>query len=502
MTEMILSSPGASSTQTLCWNTIEWKTVQANVRRLQRRIAKAFREKKYSKAKALQWLLTHSFHAKLLAVKRATQNKGAKTPGVDQVTWKTPKQKLQAALTLKRRGYQTSPLKRVYIPKKQSGKTRPLSIPTMRCRAMQALYLFALEPIAEMMADKHAYGFRPRRSSADAIGRCFQALCRRTAARYILDADIHACFDTISHSWLINHVPMDKQMLSKWLQAGYIDDQIIHATEAGIPQGSPISPCLLVIALSGLEQAVQSVISYQKRDKIHCSIYADDFIITGASEYTLMTKVKPVVEHFLRERDLRLSIKKTKIIDITKGFDFLGMHIRRYNNGKLIIKPAKANVKAFLAKIKKTVQRYQAAKTEELIHELNAQIRGWTNYYRHVCAKDTFQYISKRLFKHLWQWAKKRHPNKSARWRRRKYFRRKGYRNWVFFSYIKTERGSTILDLIEPATVRIKRHLIIRADATPYDPRFKDYFIKRSWCRLLPAKGNTVPLEYELLGNT
>lgn len=174
MTEMALPSPGAPSAST-CWNSIKWNTVQANVRRLQRRIAKAFREKKYGKVKSLQWLLTHSFDAKLLAVKRVTSNKGTKTPGVDQVTWNTPKQKWLATLSLKRHGYQTKPLRRILIPKKQSRKTRPLSIPTIRCRAMQALYLFALEPVAEMRADKHSYGFRPRRSTADAIGQCFNA---------------------------------------------------------------------------------------------------------------------------------------------------------------------------------------------------------------------------------------------------------------------------------------------------------------------------------------
>jgi RNA-directed DNA polymerase len=403
MTALISSLPGASPASTLHWNAIHWQTVQANVRRLQRRIAKAFREKKHNRAKALQWLLTHSFHAKLLAVKRVTQNKGSKTPGVDQVIWKTPNQKLQAAFTLKRRGYQTTPLRRIHIPKKQSGKTRPLSIPSMKCRAMQALYLLALEPIAEMMADKHSYGFRPRRSAADAIGQCFNALSRPTSARYIMEADIHACFDEISHAWLLQHTPMDKMILTKWLRAGYMDQEGIHATKAGTPQGGTISPCLLVIALSGLEKAVQSVISNIKRDKIHCSIYADDFIITASNEHLLNNKVKPVVQDFLHERGLYLSAKKTKITHINDGFDFLGMNLRRYNGGKLIIQPSKINAKLFRDDLKKIVKNHQAATTEELIHRLNASIRGWTHYYRHVCSKRTFDQIGNYLFKSLWQ---------------------------------------------------------------------------------------------------
>ena len=236
MTEMSLSSPGALAAE-FTWNSIQWNQVESSVRRLQRRIAKAFREKRYSKVKALQWLLTHSIYAKLLAVKRVTQNRGAKTPGVDQIIWTTPSQKLKAAFALTRRGYKTKPLKRIYIPKKQPGKVSPVSIPAMHCRAMQALYLLALEPVAEMMADIHSYGFRPRRSTADAIGQCFNALSRKTSARYILEADIKSCFDEISHSWLLENVPMDKHILAKWLAAGYIDKSGTHATHVGTPQG-------------------------------------------------------------------------------------------------------------------------------------------------------------------------------------------------------------------------------------------------------------------------
>lgn len=183
---------GASSTKLLTWETIKWQKVEAHVRQLQMRIAKAFREGKHGKAKSLQWILTHSFCAKLLAVKRVSQNRGARTPGVDNVQWKTDGQKMRAAKSLVRRGYQTKPLRRIYIQKKQKGKLRPLSIPTMQCRAMQALHLLALEPIAEHIADKNAYGFRPLRSTADAIEKCFKALSRKNSTQYILEGDICA----------------------------------------------------------------------------------------------------------------------------------------------------------------------------------------------------------------------------------------------------------------------------------------------------------------------
>ncbi len=208
MTTMTCSLIGAP-TANLTWETINWGTTEKLVRRLQMRIAKAMREGRRGKAKALQRLLTHSFCAKLLAVKRVTQNRGKKTAGIDGIIWSTPRQKMQAVKSLKRRGYKTKPLKRIYIPKKNK-RLRPLSIPTMKCRAMQTLHLLALDPIVETIADKNAYGFRVRRSTADAVARCFNILSRRTAAQYILEGDIKSCYDNISHPWLSENITMDQ----------------------------------------------------------------------------------------------------------------------------------------------------------------------------------------------------------------------------------------------------------------------------------------------------
>ncbi|MEO8402202.1 MAG: reverse transcriptase N-terminal domain-containing protein [Gammaproteobacteria bacterium] len=229
MTAIASSLTGATSSEAT-WDSINWKTVEAEVRRLQIRIAKAVREGRHGKVKSLQWLLTHSFSAKLFAVKRVVKNKGGKTPGVDKITWKTPQQKLKAAQSLKRKGYKTQPLRRIYIPKKD-GRKRPLSIPCMCCRAMQALYLLALEPVAEFYANKNSYGFRPKRSCADALGACYIALAKKSSSKWIFEADIKSCFDKISHEWLRNNIPMDKEILSKWLSAGYMDEGTIHRTD-------------------------------------------------------------------------------------------------------------------------------------------------------------------------------------------------------------------------------------------------------------------------------
>ena len=236
MTAPSQSVTGAPPSRDYCWRQIDWQQAQSQVRRLQMRIAKAVQQQKWGKVKALQWILTHSRHAKLLAVKRVTQSTGAKTPGVDGVLWRTAEQKSCAALSLQRRGYQAQPLRRIYIPKK-NGKQRPLGIPTMRDRAMQALHLLALEPVAETTADKNSYGFRPKRSAADAIGQCFLALSRKTSAQWVLEGDIKACFDEIDHRWLMEHVATDKRLLQQWLAAGYIEEGTFHNTEAGTPQG-------------------------------------------------------------------------------------------------------------------------------------------------------------------------------------------------------------------------------------------------------------------------
>jgi RNA-directed DNA polymerase len=482
MTAQAMPGAGAPRAPELTWDTIDWPHANSNVRRLQVRIAKAYREGKHGKVKSLQWILTHSFCAKLLAVKRVTENKGAKTPGVDHITWRTPKQKMAAALSLKRRSYKAQPLRRIYIPKKQKGKLRPLSIPVMQCRGQQALHLLALEPITETVADKNSYGFRPFRSTADAHARCHMTLSKGNSAQFIFEGDIKACFDTISHQWLIDHTPMDKTMLKKWLSAGYLENGELFKTDFGTPQGGIISPALLIATLNGLENAVKSAVS-KRGDKVNVCSYADDFIITGATKEVLVNKVIPVVETFLKERGLELSKEKTKITHINEGFDFLGVNMRKYN-GKLIIKPAKDNVKRFLDNIRETVKSNRATKTENLIRLLNPKIIGWANFHRHICAKRTFESVSHYLFGTLWRWAKRRHPNKGKKWIRHKYFRTKSKQHWIFSTKIKDSKGkASYLDLVEIGRTPIRRHIKIRAEATPYDPAHQEYFVKRKKLR-------------------
>ncbi len=366
-----MQSIGAPSAQ-LDFDSLDWQKIEKRVKRLQVRIAKATRDECYGKVNSLQWLLTHSFDAKLLAVKRVTENRGKKTAGVDGVLWKTSLQKLEAARSLGRRGYKPHPLRRIYIPKR-NGKKRPLGIPTMIDRAQQALYLLGLEPVSETQANPNAYGFRPKRGTADAIGQCFITLGKRCSPRWVLEADIKSCFDQISHPWLLENIPMDKRMLGSWLKAGYIDQNTYHISEEGTPQGGIISPTLLNMTLQGLEDHVKK--SVLPGSMVNTIIYADDFVITGISKEVLQSQVRPAVVDFLRERGLTLSEEKTKISHIDDGFNFLGFNVRKYDQ-KLLIKPAKESIKRFLGSIREAIKDNKTIAARNMVWMLNPKIRG------------------------------------------------------------------------------------------------------------------------------
>ena len=457
------------------WKFINWTTSKKLVFRLQMRIAKAMREKRYNKVKVLQRLLTRSYSAKCMAVRKVTSNKGARTPGIDGATWNTDLQKAEAISNLRHRGYKPLPVRRVYIAK--SNGRRPLDVASMNDRAMQALSLLALEPVAETIADPNSYGFRSYRSCADAIGQCFIALAKKRSSQWILEGDIKSCFSEISHRWLEDNILMDKKLLRKWLKAGYVEKGVMFQTQSGVQQGSVNSPCITVITLSGLEAAVRA--GLKSLDKVNVVVYADDFVITGSSKELLENHIKPKVADFLKERGLELSEEKTKITHIDQGFDFLGHNVRKYN-GKLLIKPSKKNVKCFLKEIRRTIKTNSSVKTETLIYLLNPKIRGWANYFRHVVSSKVFSYVDDQIFRALFNWAKRRHPNKGIRWVEDKYYRSEGSRNWIFSAEVNKTGGKVkYVDLFKASQVKITRHVKIQADATPFDSNFLDYFIKR-----------------------
>lgn len=365
---------------------------------------------------------------------------------------------------------------------------------------MQALHLLALDPVAEAVADPNSYGFRKERSCADAIQQCFNVLARNSSAQWVLEGDIRACFDRISHDWLLCHVPLaDKGILRKWLKAGYMESRVLYPTEEGTPQGGIISPVLANLALDGLEPLLRRHYPRNTKKaraaKVNLIRYADDFVVTGSSKELLETQVKPLIERFLAVRGLELSLEKTSITHIETGFDFLGQNVRKYD-GKLLIKPSKKNVLAFLQNIREVVKSNKAARAGHLVLLLNPKIRGWAMYHRHICAKDTFNGVDHAIFKVLWQWAKRRHPNKGRHWIRDKYFAYLpspyGGNNWTFFGDVEHPDGTTRRVALDTASrVRIRRHIKIRSGVNPYDPRWQDYLAQRHGERgtTLPACG-------------
>ncbi len=476
---------GAASHAAVDWHAIDWRKANHHVRRLQARIVKATQEGRWGKVKALQRLLTHSFSGKALAVRRVTENQGQRTAGVDGETWDTPEKKATAIGALRRHGYRPCPLRRVYIPKK-NGKQRPLSIPTMTDRAMQALYLLALDPVAETRGDPNSYGFRKERSTADAIAQCFTVLGKSVSPQWVLEGDIKSCFDRISHEWLLANVPLDKVILRQWLKAGFMDKRTLHPTNDGTPQGGIISPVLANLALDGLEARLRTAFPQKGRTqhgrKITAQVnlvrYADDFVITGASKDLLEHEVRPLVERFLSERGLELSPEKTVITHITEGFDFLGQNVRKYH-GTLLIKPSKASVKAVLAKVRGIIKENPTITAGKLIVRLNPVIRGWAYYHRHVVSKATFGTVDDAIFQALWRWARRRHPNKGGRWVKAKYFHRDGGRHWVFSGTTVDAGKRREHHLFDAASVPIRRHVKIQGTANPYDPQQEPYFERR-----------------------
>lgn len=355
---------------------------------------------------------------------------------------------------------------------------------------MQALHRLALEPIAETTGDPNSYGFRSERSTADAIKQCFNALGRDHCASWVLEGDIKGCYDFISHTWMLKHVPMDKRVLRQWLKAGYVEDRKLFPTEAGTPQGGIISPTLANMTLDGLEATLRTHFPKVKGrrgerycPKVNFVRYADDFIITGSSKEMLEHEVRPLVERFLEERGLTLSPDKTRITHIDEGFDFLGQNLRKYG-GKPLVKPSRKNTKAFLEKVRGIIDQNKAVTQTVLIGLLNPVIRGWANYHKHIVATDTFDRVDHEIWRRLWRWARRRHPRKPRDWVKKKYFPALGTRQWTFATKTgkrNSDGEPTWLRLAYTKDTKIRRHVKVRSSANPFDPAEVPYFVERSF---------------------
>ncbi|MEA5537093.1 group II intron reverse transcriptase/maturase [Crocosphaera sp. XPORK-15E] len=484
------------------WNLTNWDAYEKRVYRLQKRIYQASQRGDVRTVRGLQKILVKSWSARMLAVRRVSQdNKGKKTAGVDGVKSLTYKQRFKLVRNLKL-GTKASPTRRVWIPKPGKDEERPLGIPTMYDRALQALVKQALEPEWEAKFEPNSYGFRPGRSCHDAIDAIFNAI--RYKPKYVLDADIAKCFDRINHQELLNKVntfPAFRRQIKAWLKSGVIDKDGLFPTNEGTPQGGVISPLLANIALHGIEEIIKDLSvnfdmkrpnGYQlpkrgKRDSISIIRYADDFVILHEDIEAILL-CKEVISKWLGNMGLELKPSKTRTAHTlneyekeSPGFNFLGFNVRQYKVGKYqsgkgsrkellgfktLIKPSKEAQVRHYSKLRETVRKHRGKPQVALIKNLNPIIRGWCNYYSAVVSKEVFSKMDSHLFTQLFKWGENQHQNKGRKWIASKYFHRIGDKNWVFST---ARKGINPMRLYYHSETEIKRHTKVKGDASPYD---------------------------------
>ncbi|MBC6478309.1 MAG: group II intron reverse transcriptase/maturase [Hormoscilla sp. GM7CHS1pb] len=470
------------------WKTIPWQKLERVVFKLQKRIYRAAQEGNRQKVRKLQGLLNRSWSAKMIAVRQVSQqNQGKKTAGVDGVKALTPKQRQELVSQLRvTKKVKAKPTRRVWIPKPGGDEKRPLGIPTMHDRALQGLVKQALEPEWEAYMEANSYGFRSGRGCHDAIEAIFNSI--KTKPKWVLDADIAKCFDRISHSALLDKLnttsPIRRQIRA-WLKAGVIDQGTWQTTETGTPQGGVISPLLANIALHGLEKEVMSL-AQTKKEKAKLTIvrYADDFVVMH-DDRSMIEQARGVVEDWLKGIGLELKAEKTRISHTLEGespgFDFLGFNIRQYKMGKhrsgknsngttlgfkTLIKPSNKSIRKHKEQLSQIVKSHKCTPQTALIAKLNPVIRGWSNYFRTVVSKETYNDMDNHLWKLLWQWATRRHHNKSGQWIAKKYWTTEGKNHWVFAGKSR-EIGE--ITMAKHSETEIVRHVKVKGTASPFD---------------------------------
>jgi RNA-directed DNA polymerase len=482
------------------WNETDWRKLERQVFKLQKRIYQASSRGNVKLVRRLQRLLMSSRSAKMIAVRRVTQdNKGKKIAGVDGVKSLTTTQRLNLVSKIKL-GSKVKPTRRVWIPKPRTEEKRPLGIPTMNDRALQALVKLVLEPEWEARFEPNSYGFRPGRSAHDAIGAIFSAIKQKS--KYVLDADISKCFDRINHDKLLtklNTFPTLRKQIRAWLKAGVMDGKEMFPTNEGTPQGGVISPLLANIALHGIEELIMGIapsIDMKRPDGTQISVrdklksislirYADNFVVLH-EQIDIIHRCRTAIEEWLKEIGLELKPSKTRVAHTLdkyekeeSGFNFLGFNIRQYPVGKYqsgrnkkgllgyktIITPTKESQKTHYRKVAEVINKSRGLDQVTLIKILNPIIRGWCNYYSTVVSKKVFKKIWHLTVFKLLKWGIHRHRNKGRKWTVNKYFHLINGNSWTF----ATREDKNPLILYKHSDTEIKRYVKVKGNKSPYD---------------------------------
>ena len=472
--------------ETLDWHAIDWRAIEEDVRRLRQRIFTASQVGDLKKVRNLQKLMLRCRANTLLSVRRVTErNAGRLTAGIDGQVIVTDRDKarLVAWIHDQASSWQVLPAKRVFIPK-AGGKQRPLGIPVIVDRVLQARVVNALEPELEARFEPKSYGFRPGRGCQDAISAIYMVLKGpNPQRRWALDADLAAAFDHVDHSRLLAALGTfpARGLVEGWLKAGVLDNGRFAATEEGTPQGGVVSPLLLNIALHGMEQAAG--VRYRKLgthaaevavDSPVLTRYADDLIALCHSREQAL-EVKAALAGWLAPRGLTFNEDKTQVVSADDGFDFLSFNVRRYG-GKLLIKPSTEAVKRIRKRLRVEMKALRGANALAVLRTINPIVRGWTAYYRTVVSSATFSALDSYMWKLSYRWAIRGHRNKSRRWVVTRYFGRfNTARNdrWVF-----GDRDSGAY-LHKFSWTTIVRHQMVSGTSSPDDSALADYWAER-----------------------